>query len=88
MKTENGKYELINILDLGTGYGERAMVKSRSAEEIMYKVEEYWICRHGRPRRFSADPELCQPFSVRYLGGYNIKVNERPANYSHKNGMV
>lgn len=88
VKTEHGKYELINILDLGTGYGERAIVNSRSAEVMMSKFEEYWICRHGSQREFSADPEFCLPFFVKYLSGHNIKVNDRPARSSHKNGRI
>lgn len=75
-------------MDLGTGYGEGAVVTSRRAEAIMSKFEEYWICRHGSPKEFSADPEFFQPFFIRYLSRHNIKANERPARSSHKNGWV
>lgn len=88
VKCSRGKYEILNIIDTSTGYGERSVVKSRSAEVMKSKFEEYWICRHGSPGQFSADPEFCQPFFVKYLNGHSIEVNERPARSSHKNGRV
>lgn len=83
-----GKYEILNIVDTSTGYGERSVVGSRSTETMMSKFEESWLCRHGAPEFFSGDPKFCQPFFVKYLGGNNKKVNERPDRSSHNDGRV
>lgn len=88
VKHQGVNYELLNVSDCNTAFGERSIVTSRGASQMMQKFEESWICRHGPPEKFSADPEFCQPLFVKYLTGYNIKVNERPARSSHKNGRV
>lgn len=88
VKCDEGKYEVLNIVYTSTGYGERAVVESMSSEVMMSKLQEYWICRHGSPKLFSAYPEFCQYFFVKYLNGHVIKVNQRPARLSHKNGRV
>lgn len=82
------KYEILNISDCSTAFVERSILKSRSAKVMMEKFVETWICRHGCPVQFSADPEFCQPFFIKYLNGHGTKTNERPAQSSHKNGRV
>lgn len=57
-KTTDGKYELLNIVDASTDYGERSIVTSRGADVMMPKLEEYWLCRHVSPQYFSADPNF------------------------------
>lgn len=61
MTVKNGqeKYELLNVVDCGTGFGERTFVRSRDSHNMMTKFEEVWMCRHGAPQHFSADPEFC-----------------------------
>lgn len=88
IKHNDDKYEVLNISDCSTAFGERCIVKSRSAEVMMGKFEEMWICRHDCPVRLSADPEFCKPFFLKYLNGLGTEVNERPGRSSHKNGSV
>lgn len=88
VKFRDGKYEILNVVDTGTAYEERIMVESRSAKTVMAKFEEIWLCRHGAPSNFSADPEFCQTFFTKYLAGHGTRVKERPARSSHKNGRV
>lgn len=88
VKFGTNKYELLNVVDCSTAYAERSIVNSRSAQSMMSKFEESWMCRHGAPQYFSADPEFCLPFFAKYRNGHGIHVNERPARSSHKNGRV
>lgn len=64
VKHEAKTYELLNITYLGTGYGEKCVVTSRPAAVMMSKFEETWICRHGSPTHFSADPEFIRTSST------------------------
>lgn len=79
VKFRDDKSEILNVVDTGTAYGERIAVQSRSAKTMMDKFEEIWLCRHGAPSKFSADPEFCQPFFQKYLAGHGTRVNDRPA---------
>lgn len=76
------------MIDTSTGYGERKIVDSRSGKTMMAKFETIWLCSHGAPRFFSADPDLCLPFFVKYLAGHGVKVNQRTARSAHKNGRI
>lgn len=82
------KYEILNMIDLGTRYGERAMTTSRSADEIKRMFEIFWFYRHGAPRNFSADHEFCRPVLKRFLDTHAIKLNPRPSRSSNKTGRV
>lgn len=82
------KFEVLNIIDVGTGYGERSIAPSRNAESMKKSLEEVWFCRHGAPKRFSADPEFCKPTLQRFLKGHEITLCDRPSRSSHKNGMI
>lgn len=88
IKTQERRYEVLNIVHTSTGYGKRTLVQSRSAANMLSKFEECWTYRQGSPQSFSAEPEFCQPFFVRYLHGQSTKINERPERSSHKNGRV
>lgn len=82
------KYEVLNIIDLGTKYGERIISQSRTAEKMKETFETKWFYNHGAPRRFSADQEFCRPVLHRFLSKHNILLNPRPSRSSHKTGRV
>lgn len=82
------KWEIMNIIETGTRYGERAITKSRSAEDIKQTLETCWIYKHGAPRRFSADHELCRPILRKFLDKHAIQLNPRPSRSSDKVGKV
>lgn len=88
VKHDGINYELLNITYVGTKYGERCVVSSRSAKVMMSKFEEVCICEHGSPNHFSADPEFPQPLFKNYLHGQNIQINDRSARSTYKNGRV
>lgn len=52
------KYEVFNVVDTGTAYGERAIAPSRTAECMQNLFQCEWLYHHGAPRCFSADPEF------------------------------
>lgn len=82
------KYEVLNMIDMGTRYGERALTTSRTAEEVKRTFEVYWFYKHGAPKHFSADHELCRPVLERFLNAHQIQLNPRPSRSSHKSGRV
>lgn len=83
-----GKYEVLNLNDAGTRYGERTIATTRSAEAIKTIFEQAWLYQHGAPTRFSSDPEFCRPVLRRFLEGHGVTVLPRPSRSSHKNGRV
>lgn len=54
----NGKFEVLNIFDVGTTYIEQCIAPSRSSDHVKIVYESMWMCRYGAPERFAADPEL------------------------------
>lgn len=82
------KYFVLNIVDAGTRYGERAIANSRDAATMMQMMETEWLYHHGAPKYFSADPEFCKPVFERFLAGHEITLRPRPSRSSHKNGRV
>ena len=82
------KYEVLNIIDLGTRYGERAIATTRSAENMTNMLETEWLYHHGAPDKFSADPEFCKPFMERFLNAHSIELRPRPSRSSAKNGRI
>lgn len=82
------KCEVLNMMDIGTRYGERIMTTSRSAEEIKRVFETHWFYKHGAPANFSADQEFCRPVLKRFLDEHAIKLNARPSRASNKTGRV
>lgn len=82
------KFEVLNIVDLGTRYGERAIAKMRSAENMTEMIEKEWIYHHGAPAMFSADPEFSRQFMERFLTAHGIQLKPRPSRSSAKNGRV
>lgn len=82
------KFEVINIIDVGTRYGERSIAPCRDGRTMMEIVETRWLYQHGDPKRFSADPEFCKEFFKRFLDSYDIHLMERPSRSSSKNGVV
>lgn len=81
-------YEILNIIDVGTKYGERSLAESRSCKEMKRLFEESWFYRHGAPRRFSADHEFCRSALTSFMELHEITVNPRPSRSSHKCGQV
>jgi len=51
-------YEVLNIVYMGTTYGERSIASARSVEMMTNLCETEWIYKHGAPQMFSADPEF------------------------------
>lgn len=82
------KYEVLNMIDAGTNYGERVIVQKRDAQEMAAKLETEWIYHHGAPRTFSADPEFTRPALRKILKSHGIDIQERPSCSSSKNGKV
>lgn len=86
--TNNKKYYVLNIIDLGTRYGERVIAESRNAADMMYMVDSEWIYHHGAPKRFGADQVFCRPIFERFLKAHEIELMPRPSRSSYKNGKV
>lgn len=82
------RVDILNMVDTGTGYGERMIVPSRNAGVMKNMMETRWFCAHGAPKRFSADPEFCVPVLKSFLNAHNIHLADRPARSSNKNGIV
>lgn len=82
------KYEVLNVIDTGTNYGERTIVPKKEATTMKEKLETEWLCHHGAPEHFSADPEFCRPIMNKFLESHNIKMKSRPARSSYKNEKV
>lgn len=56
IKHQGNNYEILNITDCNTAFGERTIVRSRNAEQMMHTFEASWLCRHVPPQEFIADP--------------------------------
>ena len=82
------KHEVLNMVDAGTNYGERAIARKRTAEVMREIFESHWIYKHGSPASFSADPEFTRPVLTKYLEAHGIVVEVKPSRSSHKNGKV
>lgn len=82
------KYEIFNIIDLGTGYGERSIAASHGTEQIIQLIETTWLYRHGAPGTLSADPEFGHDRLKAFLATHNIHLAARPSRSSHKNGHI
>jgi len=67
VKIHGEKYEVTNIVDLGTRYGERALTTSRSGNEMKRIFETHWFYRHDAPHRFGAEHESCIPTLSTFL---------------------
>lgn len=52
------KFEVIDNVNLGAYYGERAIVPSQNDSVAMQYFETLCICHYGTPQRFGADPEF------------------------------
>lgn len=78
------KYEFLNIMDLGTKYGERTLATSRTADQMKNCFESQWFYNHGAPKRFSADHEFWGSVLQRFLTLRNVSLNPRPSPSSHK----
>ena len=52
------KYKVLNIVDMSTLYGERAIAPTKDGKVMMAMVEVEWLYKHGAPTKFSADPEF------------------------------
>lgn len=82
------RYEVLNIVDTGTRYGERVIASTHSGDVMMKLIETEWIYHHGAPEAFSADPEFCKRFFERFLSAHAIQLHPRPSRSSSKNGKV
>lgn len=82
------KFEVLNVIDTGTNYGERVIVPAKNAQIMMNKIEEEWIYHHGAPKFFSADPEFCRSNMQKFLHSHSIELQARPSRSSSKNGKV
>lgn len=79
---------MLHIVDMGTNYGELVTSESRDANNMARQIETEWICHHGAPVRFSADPEIFRPVMTKFLSSHNIVSFPRPSRSSSKNGTV
>lgn len=85
---QGSKYEVLNLSDAGTRYGEREIASTRSAETIKGIFERSWMYHHGAPKRFRSDPEFCRPVLRKFMEAHGITVLPRPSRSSHKNGRI
>lgn len=46
---DGDKFEVLNLVDELTGYGEGCIVKGRNYNFMMYSYETSYIWRHGKP---------------------------------------
>lgn len=81
------KYEILNMIDVGTGYGERSIAPSRSADVMRQMMEVGWLYRHGATKTFSADPEFCRSVLKTFLESNKVTLADCPPRSSHKNGI-
>lgn len=82
------KYIILNIICMGTNYGERVIVKNRSAGIMVSALESEWLYHHGAPRYFASDPEFCNTQMNSFLSAHQVELQCRPSRSSHKNGKV
>lgn len=82
------KFEVLNIIEAATRYGERTIEFYRTAKQVTEIFERTWFCEHGAPMTFSADPELCLTVLNYFLDKYGIIKRERPSSSSHNNGRI
>ncbi len=82
------KFQVLNIIDMGTNYGERTIVSRRNADEMKNRIETEWLYHHGAPRFFCTDPEFTKPLLKNFLKSHGIITQERPSRCSSKNGKV
>lgn len=54
------KYEVPNVVDIGTSYGERQISSSRSSDSMKIFFEPPWLCHYEAPKEFAADLEFCE----------------------------
>lgn len=87
-QNQRNQFIILNILDTNTGYWERFIIESRCADVMMSKFEKYWICTHGCPEYFRADPEFYQPNFTKYLVCHNVKLSKSPTRSSQKHCRV
>lgn len=81
-------YEVLNIIDVGTRYGERDISSDWQGNTMMQMIEIECIYHHGAPRFFSADPELFRPLLDYFMKMHHIKTNPRTSRSSPKNGKI
>lgn len=81
------RFEALNIVDLGTRYGERSITIARTTDNIR-AFETQWFYIHGATRRISADHEFCLPVLHKYLKAHGIELRARPSRSSSKCGRV
>lgn len=81
-------HEVINIMDLGTKYGEKTLTESRSADEVRKYFKTYWFLKQDAAKKFSADHELGRPILTHFLNLQKIILNPRPSRSSHKTGRI
>lgn len=82
------KRTILNIIEVGTNYGKRCIVESRSARSMMKNFKNMWIYHHGAPKKFCADSKFCRPLLKDFLAGNRIKLNTRPSRSSNKSGKM
>lgn len=82
------RYEVLNIIDTGTRYGERVIAHNHRGDTMMNLFENEWIYHHGPPISFSADPEFGKGFFKKFLSSHGITLHTRPSRSSSKNGKV
>lgn len=88
VKLRGDRYEVLNIVDTGRSYGERAIASAHTADIMMRMLETECLYHHGAPDAFSADPEFCKGFFERFLSSHGIKLRPRPSRSSHKNRKI
>lgn len=77
-------YHVIDLVNLGTNYGERSFATNLKAEGLVKKFEMLWIYNHEAPAYFTADPKYTKPTVQKFLSCHNITLHEKASRSSSK----
>lgn len=82
------RLNVVNMVDADTGFEESVFVPSRNAEVMKAMIGTKQFCQHGAPKKFSADPELCQDVLRTFMESHDIGIVDRPLRSSNKNEII
>lgn len=82
------KQGIINIIDVGTKYGEREILCSRSGEGLRESSRKMWSHMCRALKYFSADHEFCRAMLQKFMENHGKEARARPSRSSHKTGKI
>lgn len=81
-------YTALHVADVGTGYSEIKIVKSRRADQLVNDIDLVWIYKHGTPKTLSADDEFNREPIREALKKRVIHFRPRPTRRHNKCGVI